>query len=951
LGLFIAITVVMTYPLAFRAGDTIENYGDPLLNTWIMAWDVHQLTSDPLHLFDANIFHPYRNTLAYSENLMASAVLAAPIIQLTGNPILAYNLMVLLSFVLAGFAAYLLICYHTGSWCGGVVAGLAFAFAHYRFGQFSHLQLLTSQWMPLALLYLSRFMRSRSTKDALLFALFFAAQSLSCIYYAFYTTMAVVLYLLYLIPARRLSLDARLLRGAALAFLLAAIAIVPLSLPYLAAGGTMRGFPLEAQAGAVLADYLAVSGRNPLREMPPFNLLNHSKENAFFPGAVALSLAAVGLAVRRRGGEWGFFVLLASTAFILSLGTHFRLSKGHRPTFMLPYTLLYRSIPLLKAMRVPARLVVLVMLGIAALAGWGASHLAGRKGAKVLLPLLILAMIVEYWGAPVRAVPIEAGAEVPEVYRWLRAHKGGAILELPSVASFGFLSDGVSIPRLARHQYFSTYHWHPMIMGYSAFYPSLFWEGIEYVRHFPSLDSIAYLRGLGVRYVIIHSDELGEEEWEAMQREIHNLGEAITPRSAFGADYIYELPPAKLREPRMEIICPSKALAGDDEYYAYLILHNPSEGAIVRKEREGYQVTFEWRTQGGEVVSGTRRGRFPLVYAEGDDIIPLLLPPPPSDGARLAIAVEAWGKKAKQEQLVELISGPSELEIPPNLIRVEADFGGLELTHAYLPRGTTYRPGEVVNVTLYWRRKRSLESLPVAFVHILDRGWRKVAQRDMYPANGLYPTTAWQSEEVVMDRHLITLPSTLFPGRYQIVAGLYDSSSLRELGERAVLTFIEVPRPQVDISAIQHPTRFILGDVVEFLGYDLKTGKFKLGGKLRLTIYWRAKRRMERDYTVFVHLLDENGRLLAQADSQPQGGNYPTSSWREGEVIEDRYELTIPRDASLGELQIEVGMYLLDTMERLPVFDELGRHREEDRILLMGMHVDGPGRSSSEGPP
>ncbi|MEA3460068.1 MAG: hypothetical protein U9R11_05305, partial [Chloroflexota bacterium] len=341
-----------------------------------------------------------------------------------------------------------------------------------------------------------------------------------------------------------------------------------------------------------------------------------------------------------------------------------------------------------------------------------------------------------------------------------------------------------------------------------------------------------------------------------------------------------------------------------------------------------------------EVVSGTGGGKLPFVHTEGDNIIPLLLPPPPSDRAQLTLAVEALGQKAKQERWVELVSEPREIGMGSHLFEIGADFGGLELTHAYLPTGTTYRPGEVINVTLHWRKKAAIEPRPVAFVHILNRKWEKVAQRDMYPANGLYPVAAWHSNEVVTDRHLITLPPTLPPGRYQVVVGLYDSSSLRELGKRVVLTSIEIPQLQVDVSAIRHPTRAHLGEAVEFLGYDLEAGEIRPGGRLRLTLYWRAKGKIEKDYTVFVHLLDKDGHLLAQADSQPQKGNYPTSLWKEGEVIEDGYELTVPQDAPLGELQIEVGMYLLDTMERLPAFDKEGERLAGDRILLGPVRIE-----------
>ena len=94
----------MTYPLVRHLGSALPNdLGDPLLNTWILAWDADRLLHGLRGLWDAPIFYPYTNTLAYSEHLLGIAVLPAPVQWLSGNPVLVYNFAFLLSYVLAGY--------------------------------------------------------------------------------------------------------------------------------------------------------------------------------------------------------------------------------------------------------------------------------------------------------------------------------------------------------------------------------------------------------------------------------------------------------------------------------------------------------------------------------------------------------------------------------------------------------------------------------------------------------------------------------------------------------------------------------------------------------------------------------------------------------------------------------------------------------------------------------
>jgi DNA topoisomerase IB len=97
---------------------------------------------------------------------------------------------------------------------------------------------------------------------------------------------------------------------------------------------------------------------------------------------------------------------------------------------------------------------------------------------------------------------------------------------------------------------------------------------------------------------------------------------------------------------------------------------------------------------------------------------------------------------------------------------------------------------------------------------------------------------------------------------------------------------------------------------------------------------------MKTSYTVFVHLLDAQSRTWGQRDNLPAKGTHPTTSWLPGEVVIDEYEITVDAGAPAGEYQIEVGMYDLATMLRLPANDEQGNPLPDDRILLSKVRVE-----------
>jgi len=158
----------------------------------------------------------------------------------------------------------------------------------------------------------------------------------------------------------------------------------------------------------------------------------------------------------------------------------------------------------------------------------------------------------------------------------------------------------------------------------------------------------------------------------------------------------------------------------------------------------------------------------------------------------------------------------------------------------------------------------------------------------------------------------------------------YRSSYRSFLG--AYLTLYVMSPADVN-SSMQHTVAANLDNKALLLGCSLGAQEIEAGETLRLTLYWQALAEMQKHYTVFVHLLDADNRIVAQMDSEPLGGTHPTTEWQFGEIVRDNYGLLIAPDTPPGEYLLEVGMYYLPTLERLPVLDASGGV-EDDRVVL-----------------
>ena len=169
---------------------------DPLLNVWRMQWNIHALLGGPAeaaNIFDTNIFYPFPLTLAYSEHFLMITMQALPLLLIADSHLLGLNVSVLLTFILSGYAMYLLVTDWTGSRWAGVVAGILFSFSPQRFGQLNHLELLITQWLPLTLLTLHWTLTRAGWRYPALFMLFFNLQALSGFHFGLNLTIACLL--------------------------------------------------------------------------------------------------------------------------------------------------------------------------------------------------------------------------------------------------------------------------------------------------------------------------------------------------------------------------------------------------------------------------------------------------------------------------------------------------------------------------------------------------------------------------------------------------------------------------------------------------------------------------------------------------------------------------------------------------------------------------------------
>ena len=256
---------------------------------------------------------------------------------------------------------------------------------------------------------------------------------------------------------------------------------------------------------------------------------------------------------------------------------------------------------------------------------------------------------------------------------------------------------------------------------------------------------------------------------------------------------------------------------------------------------------------------------------------------------------------------------PGSLAIP---VRLDAPLSEELALIGYGVEPDTLRPESANALRLWWTALRHPTRSYQVHIELVDHAGQAV-YRALEPLS-IAPTDTWQEGQIVGERYPIVLDPQVASGDYRLRVSLVapgDAASARpiEIGAVSVQS-----RPRTDdLPPIEHRLDMKLGQQIALRGYALdRTAEG--ANKLRLTLYWQALERVNGRYKVFVHVVDDFGRIVAQQDSDPGSGAAPTQTWRVGEAVTDTYELSLPDG---GPYELLIGLYDPDTGQRLPVQD------------------------------
>jgi len=607
--------VLMTWPLAANAGHAVLQaiyYWDAYTNAMLMGSRVDAaLGRGPLSLYDSYYFAPLPQSIVFNENLFGLSIFFAPFYLLSGNPLLAYNLTLLVSLALSVFFTYLLVRHLTGSGYAGVVAGVAFAYCPYVLFEMGRIQLVVTQWIPASFLFLHRAIERQRLRDSIGFWLCVLLQIGSGLYYTMFLVPLWALVGGSLLVRRRPLL--RVYYGFGGAALGAGAVAWLMVRPYFSA---RKNFDLERSLAYAASNDGKLSF---FGNVHPTNLtltgLHHlvksgaAHDEIAFPGFTALALLTIALvvpvrrALRREGAE-ALLTRLAPTAIVAlaavcsTLGTHSmlvgglvlalglwllarrsqaRARGGQRALYVAVlglavvmflgihpldwrgapvrglYYYFHTYFPGFDGIRKVGRQAVLTSFAICVLSGFGGAWLFARlrepRQRLFATVCLLGGLCYELRCFPHPLEPVWGGRDVPAVLRFAASlPKNELVASLPQTSGQRvFRSDA----GMALHNYLALYHHHRFVNGQSSWQPPVTELARRAVERLPDDGARRALLSIGARHVIVFGDDL-----PANQR---GFADALAARPAEyrrvfqqGRDSVFTLLPTD--EPSLELL-------------------------------------------------------------------------------------------------------------------------------------------------------------------------------------------------------------------------------------------------------------------------------------------------------------------------------------------------------------------------------------------------------------
>jgi hypothetical protein len=246
-----------------------------------------------------------------------------------------------------------------------------------------------------------------------------------------------------------------------------------------------------------------------------------------------------------------------------------------------------------------------------------------------------------------------------------------------------------------------------------------------------------------------------------------------------------------------------------------------------------------------------------------------------------------------------LVEASQPANVPDSLLAPDLGLRGYDISPLEII------PGEGAWVTLDWQAiERPQEDYMIVLRLLGEAG--EVASWSGRPFYNTFPTRQWPANASVRDPWRISVPDDLSPGSYQLWLGLRNASSAAELTHFNLGTIRVVERRvSFEVPPMQFQVDYTFDGIATLVGYDLLGDLLPSGARVRVTLYWRALEATERPYTVRVRLVDTEGLVLAEQESQPAGGTVPTHEWRSGEILTDLHQLDAGKGPD-GTVNLEV---------------------------------------------
>jgi hypothetical protein len=907
IGLFCLLAASVTYPLSIGLDKftVLYKYTDALLQGWTMNWNIRAFLQGPSgiqNLWNANIFYPYPTTLAFTEHLLPTSFLLWPFILLENTPLVSANLGAILTTALSGYGMYLLVTWLTHNRWAGLIAGIAFAIAPFRLSHINQLHLLTTQWLPFIFLAMARLIKRNQSVDLILLLIFTNLQFISVINYAPLAAIALAIWTMFYLWAYRsqisFSLTARLL--------VFGIVTLALNWPILRLFqnmsdqmGIVRTLGDARVYGAFIVNYILPVGNSLL-----YGRLLHLPTHidylfpgigvfvSTFPGIMVLILAVAGIVLSFQSTiRWRLaaiaVLVITLFGFVFSFGANdaaFGEQWSAVVAPLLPYTYLYKVLPVLQGLRVPIRFALLTTFGMAILAGLGFSAIASRWGRQSPWPMVISILIagviiLEHFPAP---LPVESVPYGGAMYAWLNNNTPAesVILELPY-----YLHTQKSNQELLR-EYQSTNHWRKLIGGASGFKPAWLVKLGPVLDTFPDGLSLDVLRQLGVQYITLQRDQYDPTAWDNLVGLLPGYLLAIESIHTVGNDLALQLKPPTCQPDLNRIQV-------DASSFPVLSFTNHNPATFVANPR---QVSL--------LTTPTHHREFlePLFIAPGQTVtitLPLETDFIPPD----------WQIGLANLGYILTPSNPSPpIPAAPTPVQdwqpVEIPFAnGVTLQAVTLTEPT--QPCHYLNLALQWRWPATANA--AIRVELLDRYNRVAAGQQIGPT----------VSELLTTYHALPLVETTPLGPYQLRVRLLDvnGQDIPPLGPdgQPVPVQVSLPvvvRPGVERLSVEHSNvDSSLANGVSLKGVEWEQTQAHPGDWLRFTLTWQVESAPSGDFTVFTQLIGPDGKVRGQHDNPPLGGWYPTSLWRPGEQVTDDYAIRLDPAAPAGLYRLIVGMY------------------------------------------